>query len=240
MGNLFSLLFLNPKSQQQNHQKKLIQFIDAPALTKRQRNLLFDHFHNVLDQLNDDDGNSFYNTVEEFLQFEKISLNMYLMTKKKKIKYIDIIDIAFLIGDPALIEYVLLMSKTSLDSILQRKAIHCGNISTLNYLEQRGIPINSFTLSCAAEIGCLKILKYCVDRGIDACKSTLDDAALYGHMDIIKYLIHEKHILPDRNTLDCTIIGSRLSSHHNIQANKYIFDLLYRSFDNNVNTLCLR
>lgn len=230
---------LHSKPHNAHRNKQLTQFIAIPELSKQRRKLLLNHFEDQLELLSKENM-PFLNKVGKYILFQQIVTDLYLLSKKKNLEKIDIIDIAFLIGNSLLIDHVLHIHNSALNRNLQQKAILCSNIHSLNYLATKGIPINISTMIYATETGCLTVLKYCVSRGIYPNKDTLDDAAIYGDMGVLKYLIQERNIKPDRTTLDNTILGSGLTNHRNREATDYIYNLVYREPRNNHNKFCHR
>lgn len=238
MGSTVFFCTSTAKSRINQKNKQLIQYTDILMLTRQQRNLLYEHFQNLIEQITNVETPVF-TQIDQYTLFEKISLDMLFLIKQKKLSAIDLIDIIFLLGIPYLIDFVLLTKNILLDKNLQYKAIVCGNINTLIYLEEKGLPINYCTMFFAIETGNLNILKFCVNRGIYPNKDSLDDAAIYGRMDILRYLINERNIKPDKSTVDCSIMGSGIS-HRNREATNYIFEIVYKELMIKNDTLCLK
>ncbi len=140
--------------------------------------------------------------------FKRILPQLQTLSTKIKLSNIDLLDLAFIINESALIEFILELKKLFLTRDTLDKAVLCDNINALILLEKKGFAADIRLMRFAAEYGCLESLKYCVARGITPEKSALDDAALNGHLHVIKYLVNERNISPDSATLDWAIIGA--------------------------------
>ena len=164
--------------------------------------------------------------------FEAIYHELLTLSQKKKLCNIDLLDVAFIYGDLELTQFIMILRNIHLDSNLLEKVILCDNLTAIKFLEEENLFLNPSLMVFAAEQGCLNCLKYCVELGFEPNKDTLDDAAIYGQLAIIQYCMNELDIMPDRHTLDCTILGSGLTPDENRAARKYIFDFLDKKIIN--------
>lgn len=157
---------------------------------------------------------------------EEIYSALSSLIKRKQSCNFDLLDIALVTGNAAIIQHVLSSLKIAINTDLFNKAILCDNPASLILLENKGLVLTNKQMIYAAENGCLNVLKYCVSKGLIPNKDTLDDAAFYGDLPTIQYLIDELDIQPTIRTIDYTILGSSMKYHHNRAATQYLFELL--------------
>ena len=163
--------------------------------------------------------------------FKKILPQLQALSTKTKLSNIDLLDLTFIINEPLFTEFILELKKSSLSRDVLDKAVLCDNTNALTLLEKKGFPVDVRLMRFAAEYGCLESLKYCVVKGLLPNYDALNDAALHGHIQIIKYLVIERNIMPDGNTLQTSITGSRLAPHGNTEAIYFIENILAQERD---------
>jgi hypothetical protein len=153
--------------------------------------------------------------------FGEIYFRLKHLAKNKKIDDIDLMDIAFLIGDSLLIHEVMRLSNINFNQRTLWNAILCDNANTLRFLAQHGLGLTHSLLDEAAHHQCLEIVKYGISIGISPDNTTLGYAARGGDMRILRLLIEECGLQPTQITLDYTFY-----KYNNYEATNYITNIL--------------
>lgn len=153
--------------------------------------------------------------------FEANYLILRTLLHKKDLNKLGLMDIAFLTGNAAIINFALQRTGLALTERLQEQAVVCGNISSIEALEQLGLAVDLKTLEYAAWQGQVEVVRFCwVNRNLRTDEKLLDWAAVGGDVPTLRYLIEECGLRPDMSTVESAIHGSRT------QASVYLFGAL--------------